>query len=501
MPMKISQLLAGVLLWPAALCTQPLAAVQLDSGAVQGLERDGTRSFLGIPYAAPPVGELRWRPPQPVANWTEPRAAKNSGPACPQPEDKLYGLTPPVQDEDCLYLDIWAPVQATAPLPVMVWIHGGANRMGAGSLPIYDGRRLARRGAVVVSINYRLGYLGYFAHESLDEEKAGGNFALMDQMQALRWVQRNIAAFGGDPQRVTVFGESAGGANILFLMSSPLAKGLFHRAIVQSGGGWNKPLKPEAMQKSVRKNFELAGVTATDTSSLRQLPARALVEAQVQSPIGFGPFLDGVTTTAAPSAVFEQGQQAQIPLIIGSNNWEASLLKVRGLGFSGKLMTYLPAAFRWYGDVAENSEQRGELLFRDMVFAAPARWLAGEHARQASAWLYDFGHVTQGRRGQVPGAGHAAEIAYVFDNLDITPKMAALADEADRRLAAGLSECWLAFARDGRPDCPLAGWQPYQKERDELLWIEDGAQVRKHPQGGVLDGVREYFGPGSWLGG
>jgi len=220
-----------------ALAVPALAAeprVKTANGSLEGTtEASGIRAYRGIPFAQPPIDELRWQPPQPVVAWSQPLDATKFGAACPQPEDRFFNLTPPVQDEACLFLNVWAPKNAKA-LPVMVWIHGGSNRMGAGSLPIYDGTRLAQRGVVLVTLNYRVGYLGFFAHDALDAEKNGGNFGLQDQIAALKWVQANIAAFGGDPARVTVFGESAGAGSILALAGMPAARGLFARAIVQS---------------------------------------------------------------------------------------------------------------------------------------------------------------------------------------------------------------------------------------------------------------------------
>lgn len=477
--------------------------VELLQGAVVGVEAGGVRSYKGIPYAAPPVQDRRWTAPQTPPPWTAPLDASSFGPACPQGEDRFSGQTPPVRNEDCLYLNVWAPAQAEAPLPVMVWIHGGANRIGAASLPYYDGARLAARGAVVVSFNYRLGYLGFFAHPALAEEGGGGNFALMDQIAALRWVRNEIAKFGGDPARVTVFGQSAGGADILYLMTSPAASRLFQRAIVQSGGGWVRPLDRKTMARRVVRNLGAVGVgKTTGAVELRALPAERLLEAQRQEKgLGFGPFLDGATVFEAPHTVFSAGRQATVPLLIGSTDWEANLLEARGGGgMRGAILARMPPAYGWYDGRADGAAQREALLFTDIVFGAPARWVAAQHAARAPAYLYRFTHVTRGRRGEVPGAGHGAEIPYVFDTLGTTSKSAANAGADDLRLARGLADCWVAFAATGAPACALADWHRYDPSSDRLLLIDGGAREVPVPDAAALDGVQDWFGPGAWMG-
>jgi len=497
---RFALLLAALMAGPAA-AAGPQATIS--SGVVQGSVSDGVRAFLGVPYAAQPVGALRWRPPQAAPVWTEPRDAIRYGAACPQPEDKLYGLTPPVQDEACLYLNVWAPAAATgAPLPVMVWLHGGANRIGAGSIPFYDGSRLAKRGVVVVTINYRLGYLGFFAHDALDAERSGGNLALMDQIHALQWVRRNIAQFGGDPGRITVFGESAGGADLLYLMASPSAQGLFHQAIVQSGGGWNQPVTAKEMKQRVSKSLAKAGVAATaDADVLRMLaPADLIAALASDKALGFGPFRDGVTVTEAPSAAFAAGRAAKIPLVIGSNDWEGSLLKYFGTGLTGRIMTRVPPFTGWYAGRETTAVQREELMFGDIVFGAPARWIAATHSRHAPAFLYKFSYVTSGNRGKVPGAAHAAEISYVFDNVGVTPRSAAASGPEDRAMAAKVADCWAAFARTGSPACELGKWDPYDPSSDQVLLIDPNPRQLAHPDRRALDGAVEWFGPGTLLG-
>lgn len=496
-------LFSGLMLMAAPVQAQTPAAATIESGALAGIESNGIRSFLGVPYAAQPVGALRWKAPQPVEPWKPARDASRYGAACPQPEDKLYGMTPKEQSEACLFLNVWTPAKTGEPLPVMVWFHGGANRMGAGSIAFYDGSKLAQRGVIVVTVNYRLGYLGFFAHDALTGDNGGGNYALMDQIAALKWVQKNIAAFGGDPKKITAFGESAGGADILFLMASPAAQGLFQQAIVESGGGWNKPPTRAAFKKKIARSLEAAGITGTlDATALRALKPAQLIEALAKSAeIGFGPFQDGVTTTEAPMSAFAEGRAAKIPLIIGSNDWEGSLTKLRGVSFMGKTLARIPPFMNWYPNQDTSAADREILMFRDIVFAGPARWLAAQQSRQSSAWLYKFEYVTSGLRGKVPGAGHAAEIGYVFDTVGVTPKSAAQANDEDHALATALTDCWAAFAKTGKPACALSTWDAYAPDKDNILLIDGKPHQTEHPDKKALDGAVNWFGPGTMLGG
>lgn len=305
-------------------------SVQTPQGVFVGERQADTVRFLGMPYAQQPVGERRWRKPLPPKAHEGERPALAFGPACPQGQDNFSGSDVGTRDEACLYLNVWAPAQADAPLPVMVWLHGGAHRIGAGSLPFYNGTSLARRGVVVVTLNYRLGYLGYFAHPALSGEGEGGNFGLLDQIRALQWVQTHIAAFGGDPQRVTVFGESAGAVDIQNLMTLPEADGLFHAAIVQSGGGWAEPATADELQAAVLDNLASQDIAETaDARALRKLPPEVFVKAlSGRVKLGFGPFVDGVLIKRAPRETFAAGEQHPVPMIIGSNSWEGNLSRL-----------------------------------------------------------------------------------------------------------------------------------------------------------------------------
>lgn len=482
--------------------------VHLADGDLVGVAHDRITQFLGIPYAAPPVGPLRWKAPAPVISWSGQRDASVPGPACPQaklPPNTPY-FVPPKQSEDCLYLNVWAPehVPAGTALPVMVWIHGGGFVLGTGTEPYYDGSALAKRGIIVLTINYRLGYLGYFTTRSMSKEGAPGNFALMDQLAALHWVQRNVAAFGGDPKQVTLAGESAGGVSVLALMTNPGSQGLFHQAIVQSGLGWRAPLNQQQMIDSVRDGLQKVGVdTDADESLLREVPIEKLVEAQsLIKSAEFGPFLDGVTMARAPYEVFQAGGQLAIPLLIGSNTFEASLRHS------------LPAANDWTAKMASETvikplyEGKGSVggspqdrLYADVVMVAPARWVARSQSRIAHAYLYSFGYVPQAMRGRWPGAPHGTDLPYVFDNVAEFYKMIHVPpNEADFHLAATVADCWAAFVRHGQPKCSLDPWHAYSEMPDDVMYIgEEMDRSMRKKRSEALDTIDHHFAPGkSW---
>ncbi|WP_165967375.1 carboxylesterase/lipase family protein [Luteimonas aestuarii] len=473
--------------------------VQVEAGPLAGERREGVDRFLGIPYAAAPTGERRWRPPAPATGWDGLRDVTVAGAACPQASQQAIGVAPARQDEDCLFLNVWAPADAER-LPVMVWIHGGAHRFGAGSLPYYEGASLAGRGVVVVTLNYRLGYLGYFSHPALDGEDAGGNFGFMDQLAALHWVQRNIAAFGGDPARVTVFGESAGGVAVLMLMASPEAEGLFAGAIVQSGGGWAMLPDAVAMRRRVQAGLDRIDMPAdADASVLRAVPAERLVDAiAADRSLGFGPFVDGVSVVRQPVDVFRNGRQASVPLLIGSNTWEGSLMQALDPGEQGRRLADSKAVRELYRNETQDDAVRQQLLFGDLVFGAPARWIAAMQARKSSAWLYRFGYVRSGRRGQVPGVGHGSEIPYVFDVLGRSGGGASMSEmsEADLRMSRDVADCWVAFATHGRPDCVFAPWDAYSRRRDNTMDIaDDEARQVQRLRAPILDAIDRFFSP------
>lgn len=443
---------------------RPRAA--LDTGVVLGTREDGIDVFRGIPYAAPPVGPLRWRPPQPAAHWTGEREAYRFGPMClqpPNPRDHGVGTGP--ASEDCLTLNVWAPVQRRdGPLPVMVWVHGGGFTGGTSSAPLYDGRALARRGVVLVTVNYRLGHFGFFAHPALSRSSGSeplANYGLMDLIAALRWVQRHAAAFGGDARQVTLFGQSAGGVAVQHLMVAPDARGLFARAIVQSGRGLEVPMRlaaAEARGLALSLGAESPGLVPPDSAVLRALPAERI--AAWPAPMmheGFGPVLDGRIVPMPVWEAFVRGQQARVPVVIGFNEVE---LPGAFLGDTGRL----EASFGWSGSVraAVHAAYGGEAGFRerglgDQIYAVPALRIAQAHAAHAPTYAYRFAFVAPFMRGRMPGAPHSSERPYVFGNLAASPWP--IHSDEDRAMADLMGALWVDFAREGRPAAATV-WPP-----------------------------------------
>jgi len=483
--MRLAALIAGL-----ALAVVPLAAhaaptvATVDAGRLEGQAADGVRSFLGVPYAAPPVGALRWRPPQSAPAWSGTREASRFGSDClqhPLPKFIDPGSGQPTS-EDCLYLNVWAPAEAGAPRPVMVWIHGGGFTIGSGAKAESDGAALARKGVVVVTLNYRLGRFGFFAHPALTREhpdEAVGNYALMDQIAALTWVRRNIMAFGGDPANVTVFGESAGGGSVLALMGSPAARDLFHKAIVQSGGGRDALPRLDKAGPDYPAGYAAgqafaARAGAVDAAALRALPAD-----KVLGDLDFinnrnrtdysGMMVDGRIVTDDPAAIFARGEEAPVPLVIGFNSAELggapSFTAAWTRQAAARFGPREPALRKLY-DPAGGGDGLATHFLSDLIFAEPARMLARAHAQAGRpTYLYQFSYVAEAKRAKEPGAGHASEIPYVFDTLARTsPKATA----QDRAAAAAASARWTSFAAGGRPG---ADWPLYDPAADTLIDI------------------------------
>ncbi|WP_260582481.1 carboxylesterase/lipase family protein [Sphingopyxis sp. PET50] len=474
----------------AALCAMavPAAAQQVatDSGPVAGATADGIMSFKGVPYAAAPVGEGRWRPPAPAAPWTAPRDAAAYGADCmqnPLPGAKA-GERP--MSEDCLFLNVWTPrAEKGAKLPVMVWIHGGGFVGGSASLPETDGAALARRDVVVVGFNYRLGRFGFFAHPALE---GGGNWGLMDQIAALQWVRRNIAAFGGDPANVTIFGESAGGESVIRLMTSPEAKGLFARAIVASGGGRDRwPALAEAQAKG---QAFAAGVKAADAAALRALPADTVLGGitlfSKEDDRYSGPITDGAVVPGHADAIFAAGGQPKIPLIVGSNDDELGFVPgafrgmvnkpaLEGLGAGGE------AVMAAYGDEEEANRRVGG----DIIFAEPALAFGLMQTRAgAPAYLYRFGYVAEAQRKPDVGAVHASDVAFQFGNLPPD------ASAADRAAARAIGDYWTNFARTGDPNGnSLARWSRLDAGAPQLLSIGVAATAMESAASPALSAI------------
>ncbi|HSD27486.1 MAG TPA: carboxylesterase family protein [Vicinamibacteria bacterium] len=476
--------------WPASGVAMA-HGVRTKAGVVEGAAapEGAVRAFLGIPFAAPPVGDLRWRDPQPVAPWTGVRKAAAFGPRCLQGrifDDMVFRDEP---GEDCLYLNVWTPARSSSEkLPVMVWIHGGGFQAGSASEPRQDGGRLARKGVVVVGINYRLGVFGFLAHPALTKESgrgASGNYGLMDQVAALRWVSDNVAAFGGDPGNVTIFGESAGSFAVSALVASPLARGLFHRAIGESGAYLGRhALEPRTLAASEESGAKLAA--SVGAASLADLRARAgdeVLRAAVRFQPWFAPTVDGFVLPQDPGEIYAAGAQARVPLLAGSNADEVRAGVVLGrqrptaTSFAEETRSRYGAAadalLKVYPAGSDDEALESAAALAGDLFLGYATWKWTDvHGRTGGAPVYRYsfdrripvapGTKVQGKLATARdvGARHAGEIEYVFGALDSQPKVPW--EDADRRLSDLMMTCWSNFARAGDPNGPgLPKWPRY----------------------------------------
>jgi para-nitrobenzyl esterase len=459
-------------------------------GTLRGVvSADGkVRTFKGIPYAAPPVGPLRWKPPQPVAAWTGVRQATGYGARCMQARvyaDMIFHDDGP--SEDCLYLNLWMPASATAGarLPVMVWIYGGGFAAGATSEPRQDGGNLSKQGVVVVSMNYRLGIFGFFSHPELARESAhhaSGNYGLMDQVAALRWVRENIAAFGGDPQNVTIFGESAGSFSVSALMASPLAKGLFRRAIGESGAFFGDTLRLKAREETEKADAQLARTELGSDSlaALRVKPADQILQALSKSPpIRFVPNIDGYFLPQSVEAIFAAGRQSHVPLLAG---WNADEQNARAVleGDDPTPASLAAHARQLYGARAEEilkvypaatpaqaARAAGDLASDRFIGFGTWKWLEAQlKTGQSPVYRYRFEQALplaeDAEAGAEPSTPHASEIEFVFQVLssrDLPWRV------EDRKVAALMGRYWTNFAKTGDPNGEgLPRWPVYGTE-------------------------------------
>ena len=478
--------LVGLVLPATGAMADPV--VRTVKGEVVGLEVGPLAIFRGIPYAAPPVGQLRWREPEAAQDWSR-RSATEFGPACIQPvsvaQDAAFG---PIgsRSEDCLTLNIWTSApNARAGLPVMVWIHGGGFVSGAGSLPAYDGSTLARKGAVVVTLNYRLGALGFFAHPSLDQERPDGpvNFGLLDQIAALQWVRDNIGAFGGDPDNITILGESAGAQSVLALFASPLAQGLFHRGIAQSPYGIPSHSRAEARATGIEvaRALDLGGENAS-ASALRGVPAEAFATISGRGRSLAPSLVYGDAALPAPILdQFEQDRSAALPLVIGNNSNEASVAELFGID-AASLVQKLGVAkigVRLLFPEATDDADLARHAVRDAVFGAFGKRIADLHSRRAPAWRYYFSYLPEQQQNIEPGVPHGGEIAFVLGTLDRTPAYRDIHTPADDLMAERMTEYWLAFARTGRPDPGgEPTWLPSTARQSRTMEFSDRVELR-----------------------
>jgi para-nitrobenzyl esterase len=483
--MKIMLMGAVLLVCATGSLAQGIAPrVKIDSGVVEGRMQGDVSTFLGIPYAAPPVGDLRWKPPAPAANWTGVREAREFGARCMQGAiyDDMVFRDPGIS-EDCLTLNVWTPALGTATqLPVMVWIHGGGYVAGATSEPRQDGQFLAQRGVVVVSMNYRLGVFGFLTLPALAKESgrnAAGNYGLLDQAAALQWVRRNIAAFGGDPGNVTIFGESAGSFSVSALMASPLAAGLFAKAIGESGAEFRNAdlgFKPLAELLARDAKFAKAKMGTSKLAALRALHAKQVLEASLakDSP-RFKPDVDGYFLPQPVERIFATGKQNDAALLAGWNRDEGEVEPA--LSGSAPAMERLQAQAR--NDFGAKASDFLKLYSADNDQEATQRLaeLAGDRSIAFSTWkwlelqsatgkkpVYRFRFdrsQTSAAAKQSLGAYHSAEIEYVFGALD--SKADRIFQTDDRELSTTMQSYWVSFARTGDPNGPgLVPWPAYR---------------------------------------
>lgn len=479
--------------------------VKLETGMLSGVagKNPEIRVFKGIPYAAPPVGDLRWKPPQPPVKWDGIRSGAEFGNSCMQgggrgrggPEAAKGGPPPgaaprgPANSEDCLFLNVWtAANSATERRPVMVWLHPGGYTTGSGAAPGTDGENLAMKGAVLVTINYRLGVFGFFSHPELTKESphhASGNYAFLDQIAALQWVQKNIAAFGGDPRRVLVFGDSAGSSSTGNLVASPLAKGLFQRALGESGAWMGLSVAPmtkldAAEQAGMRTATQLG---ANSLAELRAKPASELLGAR-----GGGPVIDGWFLPDDPANIYAQGKQNDVPLLLGSNKDEGTFFQSATTAdmFTKTINTR-------FGDLAEaffkiypaGSDEQATIssfaTFRDQLGFVMRNWAAAQaKSGRNRAFLYYFTHEPPIAGGNPPpspvvtvrqqGATHGAEAAYVFENLLGNRPWG----DQDHLLSDMISSYWVNFAATGDPNGnELPVWPAFDAKTNMRMILGD----------------------------
>jgi para-nitrobenzyl esterase len=479
------------------------------SGTVRGVTDGNVSSFKGIPYAAPPVGELRWRPTQPVKPWKDVLDATKVCADCPQ---RAWPGSTAAQSEDCLFLNVWIPATATrtSKLPVMVWIHGGGFTGGSGSGPGSAGDAFAKQGVILTTINYRLGRLGHFAFPALSKEhpeEFKGSYAYMDQIAALKWVKENIAAFGGDPDNVTIFGFSAGGVSVHSLLTIPAAKGLFHKAISESGGGRDGVLTGRPMSQdnvdplyavsaettgvNFARRHKIHGTDAAALAKLRSLSVEEIVDGgQENDSSGLrtyaGPILDGKLVVETAETAYKDGRQPRVPLIIGNCSAEI------GGPFVSNASTK-EALFATFGEYEaeakaafdpEGNKEFAEVITKfntDWVWGEPARMTARAFvAKSAPTYMFQFGYVPVAARARARyGAGHGSEVSFVFNTLNARwgPPVDPTAEE--KELARIMNTYWVNFAKSGNPngkDLPV--WPQYKTGNEEILDIDlDGKAV------------------------
>lgn len=493
------------------------AIVNISDGQLKGVIEQNTIVFKGIPFAAPPIGDFRWRAPQPVVPWKGVKEASVFGPNCAQAGwGAGQGKIAEGSSEDCLYLNIWAPIEAKkgSKLPVMVWIHGGGFTGGSGTSPQSYGFELSKKGVLLVSFNYRLGRLGFFAFPALTSEhpeEVKGNYGYMDQVAALKWVQRNIAAFGGDPANVTIFGFSAGGVSVHSLLTIPAAKGLFHKAISESGGGRDgvltgRPLKNDGIDsfysisaETIGLNFSkrkgVYGDDATALAKLRSLSVEEIVDGGLETDgqggakIYSGPILDGKLVVETAESAYKNNRHANVPIMIGNCSAEISGPFVSNANDK-------EALFSMFGEFKDEArlayDSSGSKTFNEVVTYFNTDWVWGEPARMVArtfaknkqpTFMFQFGYVPKSAQERAPfGAGHGSELPFVFNTLNSRWQAPASPSPEEVLLANTMCSYWSNFAKTGNPNgANLPNWPRFQISNEMILDIEkDGTPVGKN---------------------
>lgn len=511
--MKIWMLLVAALISTPAY-SQSAAPVRTSGGQITGLVSEpGVSAFLGIPYAKPPTGEGRWRAPEPPAPFGN-KAATAYGPSCIQanttpsdPWSKEYYVTPPFS-EDCLSLNIWTPsATAAAKLPVAVWIHGGGLVQGGSNEPIYDGSHLAKQGIVFVSINYRLGVLGFLAHPDLRATSAtgeSGNYGVLDDIAALKWVQANIAAFGGDPSKVTIVGQSAGARSVQALLFSPLAKGLFRGAIAESGIPFIMP--GQNQEPGLRADMEAVGVAfatsrgVDSAAGLRALPVEKLIAPSPGTPFRGAPTVDGVVIPLPIPKAVRMAPVNDVPVLLGHNGDEGEVRQpltqlVTGEAYTQRARaTYGPDADRFLQlfPAAPDSTLVAQTSGHIRVMAGVQDWAAHRAANSRSdVYVYDFTHRMPGPVKDAWGSYHSSEIVYWTRNLD---KLDRPWTAADRKLSEAMSTYWLNFIKTGKPNGPgLPEWRAVEDVSPQVMELGENLRMRPVADAQVSSFFKVYY--------
>ena len=505
---RLFPLVFGIILAGASILSAAISdPVRTDSGLLSGVpgSTDEVRVYKGIPFAAPPVGDLRWHEPRPPSHWDGVRKADAFGPVCMQQQRGPAGGSGPAPSEDCLYVNVWTAAKSAGERrPVIVWSYGGGFTSGAGSVAAYDGDALARKGVVVVTYNYRLGIFGFLAHPELTKESghnASGNYALMDMAAVLRWVQKNISNFGGDPKRVTIDGESAGAILVSAMVASPQGKGLFQRAIGQSGGWMGINIAKMTTRSQAEENGEKMA-KALGASSLAELRAKPADELLKNSPGRLGPIVDGWYVPEDLSITYQNHKQNDVDVLVGSNHDEGTFFtrpgSVNAEQFSGaaksRFSDQADAYLKLYPAGSDTVAATSQLAaFRDELGWHMREWAQIQSERgKAKAYLYYLTHVPPTAPGQPSrGATHTADLAYMFDN---QPPNVTWTD-IDKKLADTMSSYWVNFAATGNPNGKgLPEWPVFnQKKGAKNIVLGDTVMVGQGIDPAMLAFYDSYY--------